>query len=117
MTIPGDLLEEIERELVETCRALIRIGPASGALAELNRLAVLVSLRLGRPVSIVELFERLGDETGHLATLVRSLRDQNAVRRPNTLRGRANRAVLSLPRADPARGIAGGRVSRGRWKW
>jgi hypothetical protein len=76
MTIPADLLEEIERELAETCRALIRESDRLLALAELHRLAVLVSLRLGRPVSIVELFERLGDETGHLATLVRSLRDE-----------------------------------------
>jgi hypothetical protein len=75
MTIPGDLLEEIERELAETRRALIRESDRLLALAELNRLAVRVSLRLGRPASIVELFERLGDETGHLATLVRSLRD------------------------------------------
>jgi hypothetical protein len=76
MTIPGDLLEEIERELAETRRALIRESDRLLALAELNRFAVLVSLRLGRPVSIVELFERFGDETGHLASLVRSLRDE-----------------------------------------
>jgi hypothetical protein len=75
MTIPGDLLEEIERELAETRRALNRESDRLLALAELNRLAVLVSLRLGRPVSIVELFDQLGDKSGHLATLVRSLRD------------------------------------------
>jgi hypothetical protein len=79
MTIPGDLLEEIERELAETCRALTRESDRLLALAELNRLALLASLRLGRPVSIVELFERLRDETGHLATLVRSLRDERAL--------------------------------------
>jgi hypothetical protein len=76
MAIPDDLLEEIERELAETCRALLRDSDRLLALAELNRLAVRVSLRLGRPVSIVELFERFGDETGHLASLVRSLRDE-----------------------------------------
>jgi hypothetical protein len=76
MTVPSDLLEEIERELAETCRTLIRESDRLLALAQLQRLAVLVSLRLGRPVSIVDLFERLGDETGHLATLVRSLRDE-----------------------------------------
>jgi hypothetical protein len=76
MTIPGDLLEEIERELRETCRALVRESDRLLALAELNRLAVRVSLRLGRPVSIVELFEQLGGEAGELATLVRSLRDE-----------------------------------------
>jgi hypothetical protein len=78
MTIPGDLLEEIERELAETRRALIRESDRLLALAELNRLAVLVSLRLGRPVSIVELFDQFGDKSGHLATLVRSLRDERA---------------------------------------
>jgi hypothetical protein len=78
MSIPGDLLEEIERELVETCRALIRESDRLLALAELNRLAVLVSLRLGRPVSIVELFEQLGGDTEHLTTLVRSLRDERS---------------------------------------
>jgi hypothetical protein len=76
MNIPGDLLEEIERELAETRRALIRESDRLLALAELNRLAVLVSLRLGRPVSIVELFDQLGGESAHLATLVRSLRDE-----------------------------------------
>jgi hypothetical protein len=74
MTIPDDLLEEIQRELAETTRALICQSDRLLELAELNRLAALVSLRLGRPVSIVELFEELGDETGHLSTLVRSLR-------------------------------------------
>jgi hypothetical protein len=74
MTVPGDLLEEIQRELAETCRALTRESDRLLELAELNRLAILVSLRLGRRVSIVELFEELGDETGYLATLVRSLR-------------------------------------------
>jgi hypothetical protein len=74
MTIPGDLLEEIQRELAATCHALMRESDRLLELAELNRLAILVSLRLGRRVSIVELFEELGDETGHLATLVRSLR-------------------------------------------
>jgi hypothetical protein len=76
MTIPGDLLEEIERELAETCRALVRESDRLLALAELNRLAVRVSLRLGRPISIVELFEQLAGESGDLATLVRSLRDE-----------------------------------------
>jgi hypothetical protein len=78
MTIPGDLIEEIQRELAETCRALILQSDRLLQLAELNRLAVLVTLRLGRPVSIVDLFEELGDETGHLATLVRSLRDERS---------------------------------------
>jgi hypothetical protein len=76
MSIPGDLLEEIERELADTCRALIRESDRLLALAELNRLAILVSLRVGRPVSIVDLFEQLGGESGYLATLVRSLRDE-----------------------------------------
>jgi hypothetical protein len=76
MTIPGDLLEEIERELRETCRALVRESDRLLALAELNRLAIRVSLRLGRPVSIVELFEHLGSEAGELVTLVRSLRGE-----------------------------------------
>lgn len=76
MTIPGDLLEEIERELAETCRALIRESDRLLALAELNRLALRVSLRLGRPVSIVELFEQIGGDTEHLATLMRSLRNE-----------------------------------------
>jgi hypothetical protein len=78
MTIPGDLIEEIQRELAETCRALILQSDRLLQLAELNRLAVLVTLRLGRRVSIVDLFEELGDETGHLATLVRSLRDERS---------------------------------------
>jgi hypothetical protein len=78
MTIPGDLLEEIQRELAETSRALIRESDRLLALAELNRLTVRLSLRLGRPVSIVDLFEQLGGETGDLATLLRSLRDERA---------------------------------------
>jgi hypothetical protein len=76
MTIPGDLLEEIERELAETCRVLVLESDRLLKLAELNRLAMLVSLRLGRRVSVVDLFEELGDETARLATLVRSLRDE-----------------------------------------
>lgn len=76
MTIPGDLLEEIQRELAETCRALTLESDRLLQLAELNRLVVFVSLRHGRPVSIAELFEQLGGETGHLATLMRSLRDE-----------------------------------------
>lgn len=76
MTIPGDLLEEIQRELAETSRALIRESDRLLALAELNRLAVRLSLRLGRPVSIVDLFEHLGGEAEHVASLVRWLRDE-----------------------------------------
>jgi hypothetical protein len=78
MTIPGDLLEEIERELAETCRVLVLESDRLLKLAELNRLAMLVSLRLGRRVSVVDLFEELGDETARLATLVRSLRDERS---------------------------------------
>jgi hypothetical protein len=78
MTIPGDLLEEIERELAETCRVLVLEFNRLLNLAELNRLAMLVSLRLGRRVSVVDLFEELGDETARLATLVRSLRDERS---------------------------------------
>jgi hypothetical protein len=78
MTIPGDLLEEIERELAETCRVLVLEFNRLLNLAELNRLAMLVSLRLGRRVSVVDLFDELGDETARLATLVRSLRDERS---------------------------------------
>jgi hypothetical protein len=78
MTIPGDLLEEIERELAETCRALVRESDRLLALAELNRLALRVSLRFGRPVSIVELFEQIGGDTEHLTTLMRSLRNERS---------------------------------------
>ena len=78
MRIPGDLIEEIERELAETCRALIRESDRLRALAELNRLALRVSLRLGRPVSIVELFEQIGGDTEHLAMLMRSLRNERS---------------------------------------
>jgi hypothetical protein len=78
MTIPGDLLEEIERELAETCRVLVLEFNRLLNLAELNRLAMLVSLRLGRRVSVVDLFDELGDETARLATLVRSLRDEQS---------------------------------------
>jgi hypothetical protein len=75
MPIPNDVLEEIQRELAESCRALIRESNRVGQLIELNRLALLVSLRLGRRISVVELFEELGDETERLAALVRLLRD------------------------------------------
>jgi hypothetical protein len=78
MNIPGDLLEEIERELAETCRVLVLEFNRLLNLAELNRLAMLVSLRLGRRVSVVDLFDELGDETARLATLVRSLRDERS---------------------------------------
>jgi hypothetical protein len=75
MTIPGDLLEEIHRELAETCGVLTRESDRLEQLVELNRLALLVSLRLGRRISIIELFDVLGDETEQLAALVRLLRD------------------------------------------
>jgi hypothetical protein len=74
--IPGDLLEEIQREVAETCRALTRESDRLVRLAELNRLALLVSLRLGRRISIVELFDELGDDAEQLAALVRSLRNE-----------------------------------------
>jgi hypothetical protein len=76
MMIPGDLLEEIQREVAETCRALTRESDRLVRLAELNRLALLVSLRLGRRISIVELFDELGDDAEQLAALVRSLRNE-----------------------------------------
>lgn len=75
MTIPSDVLEEIQRELTESCAALMRESDRIVQLVALNRLALLVSLRLGRGISVVELFEELGDETGQLGVLMRSLRD------------------------------------------
>lgn len=74
--IPGDLLEEIQREVAETCRALTRESDRLVRLAELNRLALLVSLRLGRRISIVELFDELGDDAEQLAALVGALRNE-----------------------------------------
>jgi hypothetical protein len=77
MAIPRDLLDEIHRELVESSRLLSREAARLSELIELNRLAAYVSLRLGRTVSVVELFEELGDEPGaRVAELVRSLRDE-----------------------------------------
>jgi hypothetical protein len=77
MAIPGDLHDEIQRELGDACRRLARESDRLGRLIELERLALAVSLRLGRPVSVIELFEELGDEwTERLALLVRSLRDE-----------------------------------------
>jgi hypothetical protein len=76
VTIPHDLLDEIHREMASSCRVLSHEVDRLGRLVELNRLALLVSLRLGRRISIVELFEEVDDETRQLATLVRSLRDE-----------------------------------------
>jgi hypothetical protein len=78
MAIPSDALEEIQRELVESCRALMREADRVAQLIELNRLALLVSLRRGRRISIVDLYDELGDEDGQLVKLIRSLRDERA---------------------------------------
>jgi hypothetical protein len=76
LTIPRDLLDEVHREIASSCRLLGHEVDRLRRLVELNRLALLVSLRLGRRISIVELFEELGDEAEELETLVRSLRDE-----------------------------------------
>ena len=77
MTIPRDLFDEIHGELAASCRDLAREVKRLGRLIELERLALCVSLRLGRAVSVVELFEELGHESSeHLAALVRSLRGE-----------------------------------------
>ena len=76
MTIPRDLLDELERELAASCDALAREAQRLALLVELNRLVLLVSLRLRRRISVVELFEELGDEGVELAALVRALRER-----------------------------------------
>jgi hypothetical protein len=76
MAIPRDLLDELQLELAESCDALTREADRLVRLVELNRLALLASLRLGRRITVVELFEELGDEGGQLAALVRALREQ-----------------------------------------
>jgi hypothetical protein len=74
MSIPGDLLEEIQRELAEASRALTLESDRLLQLAELNRLAVLVSLRLGRRITVVDLFEALKEDEGGLVSLLHALR-------------------------------------------
>lgn len=77
MTIPHDLLDEIHGELVASCRILTREAERLAQLVELQRLASRVSLHLGRTVSVVELFDELGDEPNErVASLVHSLRGE-----------------------------------------
>jgi hypothetical protein len=75
MTIPRDLLDEIHRELLDSSRTVRRECDRLAELIELNRLAVEVSIRVGRPLSVVDLLEHAEEERGErLAALVRSLR-------------------------------------------
>jgi hypothetical protein len=73
MPIPTDLVDELQRELSDCCDELAREAERLGRLVELHRLAVLVSLRLGRRITVVDLFEALGNERG-LVSLFHSLR-------------------------------------------
>jgi hypothetical protein len=75
MTIPHDLLDEIHRELQGSSRRLTRECNRLAELIELDRLALVVSIRLGRPVSVRDLFDDADDaRAARLAVLVRSLR-------------------------------------------
>jgi hypothetical protein len=75
MTIPPDLLDEIHRELLDSSRTVRRECDRLAELIELNRHALVVSVRLGRPVSVVDLFDDVDKErAARLAALLRSLR-------------------------------------------
>ena len=76
MRIPADLIEELERELLESCRRIVDEASRCQQLVELHRRALEASLRRGRAASVVDLFDDASTaEEQHLAVLVNSLRD------------------------------------------
>ena len=78
MTIPRDLVDEIRREVADSCRALAREADRLERLVELDRLVLDVALRLGRPPSVLELFEEADrGNADRLGILLRALRTRS----------------------------------------
>jgi hypothetical protein len=79
MTVPRNLLDEIDRELLRTSDALVREADRLAGLIELNRHALAVSIDLGRPLVVTELTDGAsGVDTARIARLLRVLRSDLA---------------------------------------
>jgi hypothetical protein len=80
MSVPADFLDEIERDLRESCHRVVDEASRLSRLVELHRLAFDASLRRGRAASVVEVFDDTSrsDDERRLVALVRSLRDESA---------------------------------------
>ncbi len=75
MSVPRDLLDEIDRELLLASHALVRDARRLAQLIELNRHALTVSIRLGRPLVVTELVDgENGLDATRVAALLRTLR-------------------------------------------
>jgi hypothetical protein len=70
------LIEEIDRELGEAVSDLVHLAERLSLLAELQQVAVRVELRLGRPVTVFDVFDaaRTDSERRRLERLARCLR-------------------------------------------
>jgi hypothetical protein len=76
LTAPPNFLEELEREFAEASAALVRAVDRFSLLAELQRIGLDATLRLGRPVTLIDVLEttRTEEERLRLEGLVRRLR-------------------------------------------
>ena len=76
MEIPRDIVDEIERELVATRDRVVTDAERLAQLVELQSLAISASLQLGRPATVVDLFDAAENDesTSRVAALVRILR-------------------------------------------
>ena len=76
-TAPPIFIEELDCELEEAANDVERGAERLSLLAELQRVAVGVELRLGRPVTLFDVLDdaRTEDERLRLEGLVRRLRD------------------------------------------
>lgn len=80
MAIPSDLPEELDRELHACSHTLKQETDRLAALIELNRRALSVSLRLGRPATVHDLLVADEDPQDRLVALLQSLRDVDRAR-------------------------------------
>lgn len=80
LTAPPNFLEELDREWAEASADLVRAVERLSLLAELQRVGVDATLRLGRPVTLYDVLEsaRTEDERLRLESLVRRLRGRDA---------------------------------------
>ena len=79
LTAPPNFLEELDRELAEASAELVRAVERLSMVAELQRVGVDATLRLGRPASLFDVLEtaRTEEERLRLEGFVRRLRAQD----------------------------------------
>ena len=83
MTVPRNFIEELDCELAANFSELARQAERLALLTELHRVAVAVALRLGRPVTIFDVFDSAAtdDHRRRLEHLARLLRRPDATDR------------------------------------